>query len=206
MFKNKNKNKLYNSDYLSNVSIISNRCNYINPKTNKHCKNHLGLYPQFCFIHTLLINNVFISKSHIKNAGNGLFAGPDGFKKNSIIGIYSSESNKTTQQNVIDICNKTQDNSCWQYVLCNLKKQHQKDSDVICWDAIDKKSTLMRYINDAHKTKYKNNSYFHIKKKKNKITLETNNQKWIFTAYVIASKNINPYEEIFVDYGKNYWS
>jgi hypothetical protein len=199
----KNKNKLYNSDYLSNVSIISNRCNYINPKTNKHCKNHLGLYPQFCFIHTLLINNVFISKSHIKNAGNGVFAGPDGFKKNSIIGIYSSESNKTTQQNVIDTCHKTQDNSCWEYVLCNLKKKHQKDSDVICWDAIDKKSTLMRYINDAYKTKYKNNSYFHIKKKKNTSEI---NQKWEFTAYVIASKNINPYEEIFVDYGKNYWS
>lgn len=63
----------------------------------------------------------------------------------------------------------------------------------------------MRYINDAHKTKYKNNSYFHIKKNKNKNTLETHD-KWIFTAYVIASKNINPYEEIFVDYGKNYWS
>lgn len=200
----KNKNKLYDIDYLTTNSSYLNRCHYINPTTNKHCKNHLGFYSQFCFIHTLLINNVFISKSHIKNAGNGLFAGPEGFKKNSIIGIYSTEDNKMTQEAIINKCNKTKDNSCWEYVLCNLKKKHQKDSDVICWDGIDKKSTLMRYINDAHKTKYKNNSYFYIKKKKNHS--DHNKQKWEFIAYVIASKNINPYEEILVDYGKNYWS
>jgi hypothetical protein len=200
----KNTNKLYDSKYFKLYSTSHSKlnknergkCDYINPESNQKCKNHIGLYPQFCFIHTLLINNVFISESNIKKAGNGLFAGKFGFKKGDIIGLYSSENNKLTQNDVIKKCDRIKDDSCWEYVLCNLKKKGQTENDIICWDGQDTHSTIMRFINDARKSPYKNNSYFYIK----------NNKKREPIAYVIASKNINPYEEIFVSYGKNYWS
>ena len=176
--------------------IKLNKCNYINPKNNKKCKNHLGIYPKYCYIHTLLIENVFISKSNIKNAGNGLFAGPKGFVKNDKIGVYSTDTNQTTQDKVTENCKIINNDSCWEYVLCDFPK---KGKDTICWDGIDTTGTIMRYINDAKNSKYKNNSYFLIKKQK-----INNNMKPI--PYIIASKNIKPYEEIFVNYGKNYWS
>ena len=61
------------------------RCTYIDPTTNKRCALKLGLYPRYCELHTMLIQNVYISKSHIKAAGNGLYAGPYGFKKGDVI-------------------------------------------------------------------------------------------------------------------------
>jgi hypothetical protein len=202
MFKNPNKLydpkyfKLYSTSHSKLKKNEQGKCDYINPESNKKCKNHIGLYPQFCFIHTLLINNVFISESNIKNAGNGLFAGKFGFKKGDIIGLYSNKNNKLTQNDVIEKCNRIKDDSCWEYVLCNLKKKGQTEHDIVCWDGEDTHSTIMRFINDARKSGYKNNSYFYIK----------NNKKREPIAYVIASKNIKPYEEIFVSYGKNYWS
>jgi len=176
-----------------------NKCHFIIPKTNKRCKNSLGLYPHYCFIHTLLNYNVFISKSNIKNAGNGLFAGHNGFNKDDIIGMYSTDNNITNQNAVNNNCNITNNNSCWEYVLCDFQKKGQSTDKVICWDGLNKSSTIMRYINDAKNSKYKNNSYFLIKKKKK-------GNKMIPVAYVVASKSIQPYEEIFVNYGRNYWS
>ena len=165
------------------------------------CKNDKGIYPTYCFIHTLQHNNVFISQSNIKNAGYGLFAGPKGFKKNDIIGEYSTEQNKTTQNEILRNCknnkNNTFDNkndkSCWKYTLCKLNNlQSNLQNDILCWDDTDEiNSTYVRYINDAYNTKYHNNSEFKIENDK---------------AYVIASTDIKPYEEIFVSYGNSYWT
>jgi hypothetical protein len=157
------------------------------------CYNDKGIYPTYCFIHTLQYNNVFISPSNIKNAGYGLFAGPKGFKKNDIIGEYSTTQNKTTQGEILKNCNNTYNNtyidSCWKYTLC--KSNILKD-DIVCWnDTDDINSTYVRYINDAYNTKFKNNSEFNIKND---------------NAYVIASTDIKPYQEIFVSYGSSYWS
>jgi hypothetical protein len=159
---------------------------------HKDCQNKIEMYPKYCFIHTLILYNVFISKSNIKNAGYGLFAGPKGFKKDDIIGEYSSNENKVSQGEIKKSCfNK--DKTCWTYVLCESDKIND---DVVCWnDTNELNSTYVRYINDAYNTKYENNASFYIKKE--------HNEK---RAYVIAKKDIRPYEEIFVSYGNYYWN
>ena len=58
------------------------KCTYIDPNTNKRCKMDLEMYPRFCKLHTILVENLYIGKSNISQAGNGLFVGPYGFKKN----------------------------------------------------------------------------------------------------------------------------
>lgn len=153
------------------------KCTYIY-SNGKRCENLLGIYPEYCEHHTMMINNVFVSKSSIPLAGNGLFAGPWGFKKGSVIGRYSFKWNKVKLETLDKRCKNIK---CWDYVLC--------DGD-ICWDGLDIRSTLMRNINDAHNSKFRNNSYFEI--------IDGN-------AYVIASRNIKPFREILVSYGSHYW-
>lgn len=160
------------------------RCTYIHPDTGKRCKHLLGMYPEYCELHTMLINNVYIGKSNIEGAGNGLFAGPYGFKKGDIIGKYSYPWNEVKLKKLYDRCN---DDKCWSYVFCD----RGNSDETQCWDGVDIRSTLMRNINDAHGSKFHNNSYFDIIK----------NQ-----VYVIASRNIKPHKELFVSYGKKYWT
>jgi hypothetical protein len=160
------------------------RCTFIHPSTGKRCKNLLGSYPRFCELHTLLVHNVFIGKSQIQAAGNGLYAGPFGFKKGQVIGKYSMSWNKVPLGTLKKRC--TTDH-CWSYTFCD----DGDKNNTPCWDGLDIRSTLMRNINDAHGSKFKNNCYFDVIK----------NQ-----VYVIASKDIKPHRELFVSYGKHYWN
>lgn len=168
------------------VSDHSSRCTYIHPTTNKRCKNKLGLYPEFCHLHTIAIHNVYIAKSQIPNAGNGLFSGPFGFKKGDIIGRYDEKWNQVQLGTLEKRC---KDDHCWSYVFCDddNKTDYKKTK---CWDGLDIRSTLMRNINDAHGSEFKNNAYFDVIRGH---------------VYVIASRNIKPKTEIFVNYGKRYW-
>lgn len=168
------------------------RCTFIHPETNKRCKKYLGIYPKYCSIHTLLIDNLYIHKSNIKNAGNGLFAGYFGFKKGDIVSEYSMPWMEV-KAGRLETRNKTGEYES-SYVFCDEKKRGQSWKDVMCWDGIDIRSTIARNANDAHGSKYKNNTYFDIKKKNGKNHV-----------YIIASKNIPPKTEIFTDYGDNYW-
>ncbi len=162
------------------------KCTFIDPKSGKRCSNLLGLYPQYCQLHTMLISNVYIAKSNITKAGNGLFAGPHGFKKGQVIGKYSMPWNKVSMAALDKRCKNSK--NCYDYVFCD---EPRKDpSKTQCWDGYDIRSTVVRNINDAHNSKFKNNSYF---------TVSKNN------VYVIASRNIKPYSEIFVTYGDSYW-
>jgi uncharacterized protein len=62
-------------------------------------------------------------------------------------------------------------------------------------DAIKpEKSNEARYANDAHDTEFENNTIFVMSGKKRK------------RAYIVASRDIKPGEEILVDYGSDYWS
>uniref|UniRef100_A0A6C0E0P2 SET domain-containing protein n=1 Tax=viral metagenome TaxID=1070528 RepID=A0A6C0E0P2_9ZZZZ len=161
------------------------RCTYIHPLTGKRCRNKLEMYPQFCEMHTIEIENVYISKSNIENAGNGLFAGKKGFKKGTIIGIYSYPWNKVSLGNVQNRCGENSE--CWAYIFC----EHGNERNTKCYDGLDIRSTLMRNINDAHNSGQRNNSYFDVIRG---------------TVYVVASRNIKPGKEILVSYGKNYFS
>lgn len=154
------------------------RCTYINPENNKRCKLTLGIYPRFCYLHSTLIENLFIKKSQVKNAGNGLYAGPYGFKKEDIIGEYSLPWMKGTWKRILE----RKDEANTSYVLCSTKNK--------CWDGLDKNSTIIRNANDAHGSKFKNNAFF----------LEKNKR-----IFMVASKTIKPNEEIFCDYGEEYF-
>lgn len=161
------------------------RCTYIHPETNKRCRNKLGLYPTFCKLHTMVIENVFIAPSQIKGAGNGLFAGPYGFKRGEIIGEYSKPWNALSKGTLEKRCKE--DDKCYSYSFCDTGSA----KNTKCWDGLDLRSTIMRNINDAHKSKFRNNSFFDIIRGH---------------VYVIASKNIKPKTEIFVTYGNEYWN
>lgn len=164
-----------------------------NKTTCKRCNKILNLYPKLCFIHTLKMNNLYISKSEIPNVGMGLFAGPLGFKKGDIIGKYSSNNNHITYGELLENnknCPTNMLNERTKYILCNLKKDNENQNDVICWDGLDIRSTILRFINDVYKTDFKVNTYF---------TIKTNQ------AYVIASKDIPPFHELYISYGTKYW-
>ncbi len=167
------------------------KCTFIHPETNKRCKRYLGMYPKYCSVHTLLIDNLYISKSNIKNAGNGLFSGYFGFKKGDIVSEYSMPWMEVKAKR-LETRNEDHDAS---YVFCDEQKRGQKYGDVMCWDGIDIRSTIARNANDAHGSKYKNNTYFDTK--------TSNGKKHV---YIIASRNIAPKTEIFTDYGENYWN
>lgn len=160
------------------------RCTYIHPQSGKRCKNLLGMYPQYCELHTMMVNNLYIAKSNIEAAGNGLFAGPYGFKKGDVIGKYSFPWNEVKVGNLYKRC---KDDNCWSYVFCD----EGDTDDTQCWDGLDIRSTLIRNINDAHGSKFKNNAYFDVIKGQ---------------VYAIASKKIKPMKEIFISYGPSYWS
>jgi hypothetical protein len=81
---------------------------------------------------------------------------------------------------------RCKDDNCWSYIFCD----EGQSSKTKCWDGLDIRSTIIRNINDAHNSKFKNNAYFDIKKGK---------------VYAIASRTIKPHREIFIDYGENYW-
>lgn len=159
------------------------RCTYVHKETGKRCALKLGLYPRYCELHTMLINNLYIAKSNIKAAGNGLYAGPYGFKKGDVIGVYSNSWNRVDLGTLEKRC---KDDKCWSYIFCD-----EGDSkNTKCWDGLDIKSTIIRNINDAHGSSFRNNSYFDVIKGK---------------VYAIASRNIKPHTEIFIDYGESYW-
>lgn len=177
-------------DYSSKAITTSDKksqCTYIHPDTKKRCKNKLGLYPEFCYLHTLSIHNVYIALSQITKAGNGLYAGPYGFKKGDIIGKYNEKWNEVSLGQLENRCGDN--DNCWSYVFCD--DQNKKDyTKTKCWDGFDIRSTLMRNINDAHGSEFKNNAVFDV--------IRGN-------VYVVATKNIKPKSEIFVNYGKSYW-
>lgn len=177
------KRKDYNTRALTKDDNKS-KCTYISSITHKRCKNLLGLYPQFCEMHTLEINNLFIAKSLIKDAGNGLYSGSYGFQKGDIIGQYSFPWNFVNMKSLERRC---KNDRCYSYVLCD----DSSNLNANCWDGLDIRSTLVRNANDAHNSQFRNNAYFEIIK----------NQ-----VYMVASRNIKPFKEIYVSYGKSFWS
>jgi hypothetical protein len=137
----------------------------------------------YCELHTMMIDNLYIAKSQIPNAGNGLYAGPYAFKKGDIIGEYSLPWNSVSLGNLTKRC-KT--DNCWSYVFCD----EGDDDNTKCWDGLDIRSTLIRNINDAHNSGLRNNAYFDVLKGH---------------VYAIASRNIKPFSELLIDYGVSYW-
>lgn len=129
---------------------------------------------------TKLILNV--EPSNIPNAGNGIFTYQP-IKKESLIGYY-------------DGVLKKDDGSCVGDYSFSLNKSWYVDARTF-------PRAYIAMINDAHGSKFKNNCEFRLeiedpvtgkrrKPHERKVTL------W-------ALKNIKPGEELFADYGADYW-
>jgi hypothetical protein len=169
-------------------------CCFINKETRIQCKNKLGLYPQFCWLHTKLINNLVVKDSQIQNAGKGLFAGDYQFKKGDVIARYGYPSNYISEKDLEKRCKYSEkciDKSS-AYLFCDgldLTKSHIAKHGEKCWDGLDIRSTIARFSNSAHNSKFKYNSTFDLIKG---------------YPYLVATKNIKPGHEIFTNYGETY--
>lgn len=184
-------NKIPSPKDINYYNIVLTQPDNVSKCNSKNCDNILGLYPKYCFIHTLKKYNLYISKSCIQDVGMGLFSGPNGFKKGDVIGKYSSEQNQITYGELLEKNkNYTDINERTKYILCNIPKKNQNQEDVMCWDGLDIRSTILRFINDSYNTKFKNNTYFTIQNDE---------------AYVVALENIKPFHELYISYGTKYW-
>lgn len=162
---------------------LRRKCTYIHHNTGKRCRLKLDIYPEYCHLHTMMIENVYVDSSKIAGAGNGLFVGPYGFRKGDIIGKYSYPWNSVSLGTLEKRCKNSE---CWDYIFCD----YGEEPHTQCWDGLDIRSTVLRNANDAHKSKYRNNAYFKIQDGE---------------VYAVASKNLNFGDEIYVSYGPRYW-
>lgn len=163
------------------------KCTYVSPTTNKRCKNTLGVYPEFCWLHTMKIRNLVVGPSNVPFGGFGLFAGPEGFRKGDVIAEYSNAHNKVSLGTLEKRCQHVGE-KCWDYVFCDNEQKNSKATT--CWDGYDIRSTVARYANDAHGTVFRNNAYFDVRGKH---------------VYMMASRNIRGGSEILCSYGDMYW-
>ena len=159
-------------------------CNYIDPETGKKCGNKLGVYINYCWKHTDMLQNIQIKKSQIPKSGYGLYAGSKGFKQADKMLMYSTNKNHILEKDLNEKCSKARDFSkCYgDYILCHGKH---------CWDGRDpKKATVARFSNDCYGSKLKCNAKFEVLK----------GNPWL-----VATKDIKPGEEILTSYGIDYW-
>lgn len=122
---------------------------------------------------------LYLKKSSLPKAGKGLFTDAP-IKKGEIVIEYLGE--------VVP----------WK--VCEKRAQEDKGGYVFyfnrnyCIDAYNTPEAMARYANDARGLSrvkgLNNNCVYEIRKKR---------------AYIVATKNIAPKSEIFVDYGKEYW-
>ena len=66
----------------------------------------------------------------------------------------------------LDIRNGKEGNVNYDYVLCLNKEKGQLEKDILCYDGLDKNSSIIRKANDAHNSEFNNNCYFYQRKSK----------------------------------------
>ena len=121
---------------------------------------------------------LYIQQSQIENSGNGLFTAIDIYK-DEIISVYKGEI-------LCDAEAKNRANNGKDAYFMNLLNGKILDCDTV--------NCFAKYANDASgfsKSNFKN---------KAKITLDENGN-----VCLMATQKIKSGEEIFCDYGKNYW-
>jgi len=129
--------------------------------------------------------NLLVMPSGIPNAGNGLYAGHAGFKKGEIVGEYSRYDGRLTVREAekeAELAQKrgVNNHAYWEYAYANKK---------YVWNMRIAYDVLVRYANDARSSR--NNAHF---------------DEFGGRVFMIATRNIPPYAEVFCDYGPDYWS
>lgn len=157
-------------------------------KSKRRLKNEIEkeynkIFDGFCYNNTDKL--LFIKKSNIKNAGNGVFT-LQNIKKGEEIGIYDGTRKKA---------HKTQtDFGDYSFSLSN----------VYYIDSSSFPRSIIAMVNDAtHDKKYKNNCEFILEKydKKGKKLKECKRNIVLY-----STKEIKRGEELFASYGDDYWS
>ena len=131
-----------------------------------------------CWQHAQTQHGLRVKPSQIQNAGFGLYA-TKRLAKNARIAPYTGElrtRTDVTQEHGTDT---------GQYVLCR--------SDAECFDASKTNSSLARFANDARGSRFKNNAKF---------TPGAPTR----TPLLRSTRAIPAGREIFVSYGREYWS
>ena len=153
------------------------QCNAITKKGIR-CKRITCKYTTYCWQHTQLIRKFSVKKSTIPGAGNGLFTLKN-IKKGDRIIEYTGE--------IID--NDKDDNELSIYGI-------GISNDKII-DAKSTQSELGRYSNDCRKESRRKKQC-----KNNNARFEDDGNDRV---YLVATKRIRIGEEIFTDYGNEYW-
>lgn len=151
------------------------RCKY--HKEGFRCSRRTSKYGPFCWQHTQIKTGVAVKKSSIPNAGQGLFAKKT-FKRDEPIARYSYSA---------PVSKRELDKSCPGKTLAAYAIEREDGKFENSYKSND---GVARYSNDAHGTNKRTNGEFR----------EINNRVWI-----VAKKRIKPGQEIFTDYGENYW-
>ena len=140
----------------------------------------MDIYKDFHLCH----EHLEVKQSNIPNSGKGLFAKVD-FAANQRIVPYVGEFKTYDISSQYENDHAHNDHRyCFEYKLGH------------CIDGQNEQiSSWGRFVNDAHKSEFKNNSRF-VLSFKGKIP-----QVWI-----VAKRPIKAGEEIFVSYGRSYWT
>lgn len=128
----------------------------------------------------------FVSKSRIKEAGNGLYS-KKCFKKGEIIGEYTGKTFWLTDDQFLK---QFKDSDIYLMGL-SYKNPKTKKSKYLDGNPIYKESGLLSFANDAVNTEFENNAEF----------IESGSK-----VFMTALKRISKGDEILVDYGKEYWN
>lgn len=140
-------------------------------------KCYLG---NMCWQHAMRDKGVRVCKSKVPGLGMGLVATRD-FKGGEVIDIYNGEELSRSE-----IEKRYPGDAIAEYTICFTKKQ--------CVDGRNTNCSFARYINDSRG----------IAGKENKVKFSLGN-KCCPKLVVMPGKKIHKNEEIFVNYGKEYW-
>ena len=171
---------------LFSCQLACRQCEEISKSTDEQCRNRTCFGVPLCWIHLLHKKNLRIKQSTIKGAGKGLFAldksrarGALIFRKRQYIIDYIGE--QITQQ---ELDNRYGRDNVAPYALCDSNSSKDKCIDSACVRGI------ASMIN-------------HNVGKNSNVMFTSSPRGGQFR--VIATKNIYNGEEIFVNYGSEYW-
>lgn len=136
-----------------------------------------------CWQHAMKNLGLRVKKSLIPGAGRGLFSARV-FRRNDRIVPYVANDNIHMNRSEIDA---KYGNALAEYVFC-----HRNYS--MCWDASKTNSGVARFANDPRGAKVTANAKI--------VKLRNSGNS---PPCLIATRKINPGEEIYVSYGSQYW-
>lgn len=149
-------------------------------KSGQQCKRRTCKYADQCWQHVKMNEHLEIKKSHIRQSGQGLYTTRPIRKKAKVtdyIGVIKSQEDYEANDSGYGV--------------------HLNKNEIL--DAYSTQHGLGRYANDC---RIANKRAHECKGNNAKLVINTRRK----TATVRATKNIRTNDEIFVSYGRHYWT